>query len=367
MFSLHSTSPISRARRGTLVTAHGALKTPFFMPIATKGAVKTLSSLDMERLGAPIVLSNTYHLWLRPGLEVLKTCGGLHALMDWRGAILTDSGGFQVFSLAGLRKLTDAGVAFQSHIDGAKMQLTPELCMEIQRTIGSDICMVLDVCTKLPATETELTRALELTTVWARRSKLAFESSRAGALNPAAQLFGIVQGGTDHALRQQSAKELVEIGFDGYAIGGLSVGEPFEKACEVLEGLAATLPVDRPRYFMGGAQPHEIVGYEQRGIDMLDCVLPTRNARHGSLYRFVHNDLTRPDFYEVVHVTNEKWKTSEVPLGVSEELSRYTMGYLRHLFTVDEILGQRLATMINLRFYLELMTKIRAAIEAGSL
>jgi queuine tRNA-ribosyltransferase len=378
MFHLQSSSQISRARRGSLVTPHGELQTPFFMPIATKGAVKTLSSFDIERLGSPILLSNTYHLWLRPGLEVMKTFGGLHKLMSWPGAILTDSGGFQVFSLSGLRKLTDEGVTFQSHIDGAKMMLTPELCMEIQRLIGSDICMVLDVCTELPAKPKDLQRALELTKAWAKRSKDAFASLREGSVNPGAQLFGIIQGGTDLALRKQSAKDLVEIGFDGYAIGGLSVGEPFAEACTVLDGLHEELPVDHPRYFMGGAQPHEIVGYVQRGIDMLDCVLPTRNARHGSIYRFAHEDLTRPDFYEVVHVTNEKWKMSEEPLldpaattyyatQADAELSRYTMGYLRHLFTVDEMLGLRLATMINVRFYLELMARIRKAIELGRL
>lgn len=378
MFTQSLSSRLSQARRGCLHTPHGDLQTPFFMPIATKGAVKTFSSFDIERLASPMLLSNTYHLWLRPGLEVLKEFGGLHKLMDWSGAILTDSGGFQVFSLSGLRKLTDQGVRFQSHIDGAKMMLTPELCMEIQRLIGSDICMVLDVCTALPAKPRDLERALELTTAWAQRSKEAFTSLRGGSVNPDAQLFGIVQGGTDLDLRRKSANQLFEIGFDGYAIGGLSVGEPFEEACSVLEALHTELPHDRPRYFMGGAQPHEIVGYVQRGIDMFDCVLPTRNARHGSLYRFVHDDLTRPDFYEVVHVTNEKWKSSQVPLltkeGLGEvslpidaELSRYTMGYLRHLFTVDEMLGLRLATMVNVRFYLALMRKIRLAIEEGRL
>lgn len=373
MFTLNATSSISSARRGLLKTPHGDLPTPFFMPIATKGAVKTLSSLDVERLNSPIVLSNTYHLWLRPGVEVLKEFGGLHRFMDWKGAILTDSGGFQVFSLAGLRKLTEEGVKFQSHIDGAKMLLTPELCMDIQRTIGSDICMVLDVCTELPATRPALERALTLTTEWAKRSKTAFESSREGSFNPGAQLFGIVQGGTDLELRKQSAGELTNIGFDGYAIGGLSVGEPFEQACEVLEGTVPELPTDRPRYFMGGAQPHEIVGYVKRGIDMFDCVLPTRNARHGSIYRFVHDDVSRPDFYEVVHVTNEKWKNSHEPLIshraslADDELSRYTFGYLRHLFTVDEMLGLRLATMMNVRFYLELMQRIRGAIDKGLL
>lgn len=376
MFSLASDSGKSHARRGALVTPHGELQTPFFMPIATKGAVKTLSSFDIERLGSPILLSNTYHLWLRPGMEVMKAMGGLHTFMKWPGALLTDSGGFQVFSLSGIRKLSEEGVLFQSHIDGAKMMLTPELCMEIQRTIGSDICMVLDVCTELPATEQDLRKAHELTVRWAQRSKDAFIALREGSINPGAKLFGIVQGGTDKKIRAESAHALVNIGFDGYAIGGLSVGEPFEEACEILDVLHEILPTDTPRYFMGGAQPHEIVAYVQRGIDMMDCVLPTRNARHGQLYRFLHDDLTKRDFYEMTHATNEKWKMSQEPLIVPDkdfpseidtELSRYTMGYLRHLFSVDEMLALRLATMVNVRFYLQLLARIRRGIEKDSL
>jgi queuine tRNA-ribosyltransferase len=374
MFHLSQESSQSKARRGILETSHGNLATPFFMPIATKGAIKTLSSFDVECLGTPITLSNTYHLWLRPGVDVIREMGGLHKLMDWNGAILTDSGGFQVFSLSGLRKLTKEGVTFQSHINGAKMVLTPEKCMEIQRTIGSDICMVLDVCTELPSTREELERALELTTVWARRSKEAFFALKETSINPGAKLFGIVQGGTDKELRKRSAEELVEIGFDGYAIGGLSVGEPFEEACEIIEQLHEILPKDRPRYFMGGAKPEEIVGYIRRGVDMMDCVLPTRNARHGLLYRFVHEDLTRKDFYETIHVTNEQFKCSKEKLvsgpvlsGVDEELSRYTLGYIRHLFSVEEMVGQRLVTLANLRFYLELLKRVRQGIEAGTL
>ncbi len=357
MFNLSNTSP--HGRRGSLETPHGTLETPFFMPIATKGAIKTISTQDIEQIGSPIILSNTYHLWLRPGMEVMKEFGGLHKLMDWKGALLTDSGGFQVFSLSGLRKLTEDGVQFQSHIDGAKLMLTPELCMQIQRAIGSDIVMVLDVCTELPATKESLEKALKLTTRWARRSKAEFEKTKEGSINPGALLFGIVQGGTDIELRKQSARELVEIGFDGYAIGGLSVGEPFEEACKVLEALDEILPKDKPRYFMGGAKPHEIVAYVARGIDMFDCVLPTRNARHGQLYRFKHDDFSKPDFYEAIQITNEKWKNSHEPIGKTGELGRYSMGYLRHLFTVDEMLGQRLATINNISFYLELMDKIR--------
>lgn len=377
-FFVQSAGRWGMARRGSLRLPHGTVETPCFMPIATRGAVKTLSSGDLEVLGADIILSNTYHLWLRPGLDVLRAFGGLHHLMDWKKPILTDSGGFQVFSLEGLRKLTDEGVTFQSHIDGAKRELTPETCMEIQRTIGSDIAMVLDVCTKLPAEPEELERALTLTTQWARRSKEAWERLKEGSVTPDAKLFAIVQGGTDIEMRKRSATELIEIGFDGYAIGGLSVGEPFEEACSVLDALHPLLPEDRPRYFMGGAQPHEIVGYVKRGIDMFDCVLPTRNARHGLLYRFVHDDLDRPDFYETIHVTNEKYKESREALsmkrGASEasdqtlqasgftlhdELSRYSLGYVRHLFSVDEMLGQRLVTLANLQFYLALMHRIR--------
>ncbi len=377
MFTEHSASKISKARRGELKTPHGTLQTPFFMPIATKGAVKTVSSFDAERLGTPILLSNTYHLWLRPGIEEMQKFGGLHKMMDWKGAILTDSGGFQVFSLEGLRKLSNEGVMFQSHIDGAKMMLTPELCMEIQRTIGSDICMVLDVCTKLPATDVELMKALSLTTEWALRSKQAFERAKEGSVNPGALLFAIIQGGTNASMRRQSANQLVDIGFDGYAIGGLSVGEPFEEACAGLDETVSIIPADKPRYFMGGAQPHEIVGYVQRGIDMLDCVLPTRNARHGQLYRFKHDDLTKRDFYETIHVTNERFAASEESLfqdlgaddieEVDAELKRYNLGYVRHLFRVQEMLGMRLATLWNVRFYLSLMKKIRKGIENGTL
>lgn len=373
MFKLEKTSKQSQARTGELQTAHGSIQTPFFMPIATRGAVKTLSSFDIERLGSPILLSNTYHLWLRPGMEVMKRMGGLHAFMDWKGAILTDSGGFQIFSLEGLRKLSEAGVTFQSHIDGQKLSMSPEDCIDIQRTIGSDICMVLDVCTKLPATKEQLTEALALTERWAKRSKEQFEKTRATAINPGAQLFGIVQGGTDIDLRKRSLEGLLKIGFDGYAFGGLSVGEPFEDACHVLEAIEPAMLKEKPRYFMGGAKPDEIVAYVKRGIDMFDCVLPTRNARHGSVYRFVHDDVSKPDFFEVLHVTNEKYKDSEERLitdqysDVDEELSRYTLGYLRHLFTVHEVLGMRLATLVNLRFYLELMKRIRRSIEEGTL
>ncbi len=340
------------------------------MPIATKGVVKTLSSGDVECLGSLILLANTYHLYLRPGLDVLRAFGGLHRFMSWPGAILTDSGGYQVFSLAHRRDITEAGVTFASHIDGSRHLLTPELSMEVQQVLGSDIVMVLDECTPAGASGEYLRDSVALTTRWADRSKRAFEAGRAGSNNSRAQLFGIVQGGIDEALRRQSAQDLVALGFDGYAIGGLSVGESFEDACRMVELLDDILPRDKPRYFMGGAKPHELVAYVRCGIDMFDCVLPTRNARHGLLYRFVHDDLARSDFYESVHLTNEKYRMSEEPLSViptkfDDELSRYSLGYIRHLFSVQEMLAYRLVTLANLRFYLELMVRLRQGIEAG--
>ncbi|MFZ2803899.1 MAG: tRNA guanosine(34) transglycosylase Tgt [Patescibacteria group bacterium] len=367
-------SSISAARRGTLETPHGALETPFFMPIATKGAVKTLSSFDIERLGSPILLSNTYHLYLRPGVDILKSFGGLHKMMSWNGALLTDSGGYQVFSLAKMRKIKEEGAEFASHIDGSRHLLTPELSIQIQQAIGSDVVMVLDECTPAGSSKEYLVDSLARTVRWAQRSKIEFEKGRAASNNPGAQLFGIVQGGTDSELRKKHAEELIKIGFDGYAIGGLAVGEPFEDSCRTVEALNAILPADKPRYFMGGAQPEQILEYVKRGVDMFDCVLPTRNARHGLLYRFVHDDLSRPGFYETVHLTNEQFKESKEPLVelvegdvVSQELSRYSLGYIRHLFSVEEILAQRLVTLANVRFYLELMRRLRNGIEEGRL
>lgn len=397
--NIQKTSTVSAARRGVLHTAHGDIQTPFFMPVATKGAVKTLSSLDMEKLGAEILLSNTYHLYLKPGMDVMRAFGGLHKLMVWHGPILTDSGGYQVFSLAARRKITEEGAEFASHIDGSKHMLTPEKSIEIQQVLGSDIVMVLDECTPPHYDQETLNTSVDRTTRWAQRSKEHFEQNLGSSNNPGAMLFGINQGATNVDLRVKHANDLKQIGFDGYAIGGLSVGEPFEDSCRVLDALHPVLPADKPRYFMGGAKPHEIVAYVQRGIDMMDCVLPSRNARHGLLYRFVHDDLTKPDFYETIHITNAKFAGDKTPLvppvalsvgeepaelmNISEEsakltnlgesaklineLSRYSYGYLHHLFDVQEMLGYRLATLINIKFYLELMARIRQSIEDGKL
>lgn len=373
-FRLEKSSEHSSARAGVLTTAHGEIRTPFFMPIATKGAVKTLSSADVEALGSGILLSNTYHLYLRPGLEVIREFRGLHRFMSWPGAILTDSGGYQVFSLSRLRKLTEEGAEFASHIDGSRHMLTPESSIEIQQALGSDIAMVLDECPPHNLLAGDMRVSVDRTTRWAVRSKDAFESGLAASNNPDAQLFAIVQGGIDCDMRIAHAKELAAIGFDGYAVGGLSVGEPFEDAKGVLESLDGVLPHDHARYFMGGAQPHELVEYVRRGIDMFDCVLPTRNARHGLVYRFVHDDLGRPDFYETVHMTNEARKFDVATLAdrdstdpIGRELARYSYAYLRHLFTVQEPFGWRLATLANLQFYLTLMARIRARIVDGTL
>ncbi|MDF1497526.1 MAG: tRNA guanosine(34) transglycosylase Tgt [Patescibacteria group bacterium] len=375
-FKLTKQSEKSKARRGEFVTAHGVIKTPFFMPIATKAAVKTLSTADMEKLGAQILLSNTYHLYLRPGMDVIESYKGLHNFMSWGKPILTDSGGYQVFSLSKMRKITEEGAEFASHIDGSKHMLTPELSMKVQQTLGSDIVMAFDECTPPDYTEDQLDESIARTTRWAKRCKESFEHNLDSSNNPNAQLFGINQGATSESRRTAHAKELVKIGFDGYAIGGLSVGEPFDEACKVVEKLHEVLPEDKPRYFMGGAKPHEIVAYVKRGVDMMDCVIPTRNARHGLMYRFLHDDLDKEDFYETVHITNEKFKDDKTPLlqshgvietGFDEELERYTLGYVRHLFSVDEMLAYRLITLINVRFYLELMERIRTSIDASSL
>lgn len=364
MFELHRTTP--NARIGTLTTPHGDLPTPFFMPIATKAAVKTLSSADIEKLGSPIVLSNTYHLMLRPGMDVMKQVGGLHRFMGWNGAILTDSGGYQVLSLSNLRKVTEEGVTFSSPINGDKHTLTPESSIDIQRTIGSDIVMCFDELIDLPATRGQIYEAAERTTRWAKRCKDRFEATREGAINPNAQLFGIIQGGTYPELRKKSAEDLLAIGFDGYAIGGIVADKTFESALDALDWIIPLLPEDKPRYFMGGALPEQIVQYAKHGIDMFDCVLPTRNARHGHLYRWVHSDLSRPDFYETINITNAKWRGSDEPLvdrkgvsGFDDELSRFTMGYLHHLFDTEEMLAFRLATIVNVSFYLELFQRLR--------
>jgi len=389
-----------KARRGRLTLPHGVVETPVFMPIATKGAVKTLSSQDMEKLGSQIILSNTYHLLLRPGFAGMKKLGGLHHFMNWQKPILTDSGGYQVFSLSKMNKTKEEGVVFQSHIDGARIELTPESSIETQLAIGSDIMMQFDDVAAGGADRERHEAAMERSLRWAKRCKeahlenskfqipiskmevgisksenLNLKNNELPSLSPnpfpfQSNLFGIIQGGTHEDLRERSLKGLNDIGFDGYAIGGLSVGEPRAEAYRIVEMLADKMPADKPRYFMGGGMPEEIVHYVRNGVDMFDCVLPTRNARHGTL--FVWNadpDKWNPiegeensDFYEQMHITNEKFAFDESPIDPfcdCETCKTVSKAYLRHLFQVGEILALRLATIHNVRFYIRMMERIR--------
>ena len=370
-----------KARQGVLTTAHGEIQTPFFMPIATRGSVKYLENSDFADIKNQILLGNTYHLYLRPGLEIIKKAGGLHGLMNWDKPILTDSGGYQVFSLKELRKIEEQGVNFVSTYDGSKHIFTPEKVIEIQETLGSDIMMVLDECTPYPCDYEYAEKSQELTTRWAKRCKDAFmagspggspylKSSNSSSLPARALLFGIVQGSTYEDLRLKSAKELGALDFDGYAIGGLAVGEPDQEMQKVLAYTVDALPEDKPRYLMGVGHPEQILAAVQKGVDMFDCVLPTRNARHGSLYIHTNSPslLARADKvdYEILRIKNEQYAQDLSPLDSSCSCatckSGYTRAYLRHLFSVNEPLGMRLATVHNLHFYVQLMQEIRKKI-----
>jgi queuine tRNA-ribosyltransferase len=339
------------ARRARLTLTRGTVDTPAFMPVGTYGTVKTMSPAGLNAIGAQIILSNTFHLWLRPGLEVIAAHGGLHRFMAWDGPILTDSGGYQVFSLGPLRKISEDGVAFRSPVNGDRCFLSPEESMRIQRVLDSDIAMVFDECTPHPATETQAADSMRLSLRWAERSKRAHEGNRNA-------LFGIVQGGMYERLRDESLRELSELGFDGYAIGGLSVGEPKEDMLRILRHCAPLLPSERPRYLMGVGTPADIVTAVCSGIDMFDCVLPTRNARNGWL--FTRNG--------VIKLRNSRYRTDLQP--VDERCGCYTCGhftraYLHHLQRVNEMLGAQLNTIHNLHYFQELMAGLRAAIEAG--
>jgi queuine tRNA-ribosyltransferase len=341
------------ARRGALVTPHGTVQTPAFMPVGTQATVKGLTPEAVAATGAEIVLGNTYHLMLRPGPERVAALGGLHAFMNWDKPILTDSGGFQVMSLSSLRKLSEKGVVFRSHLDGAMHELTPERAIEIQALLGADITMQLDECLKLPAPRAEMQRAMELSLRWAERSKRAFEArARAGY-----GLFGIVQGGDDMDLRAQSAKALTDIGFEGYAIGGLAVGEPQDVMLKVVAETAPALPVERPRYLMGVGTPHDLLEAVARGVDMFDCVMPTRNGRHGMAF-------TRRG---PVNLGNARHADDARPLDVesAHPVARtYSRAYLHHLTKANEMLGQMLLSTVNLAYYQALMAGMRAAVAA---
>jgi queuine tRNA-ribosyltransferase len=350
----------SGARRGRLSTPHGTIDTPVFMPVGTAATVKGLTQEALEELGAGIILANTYHLYLRPGHELIRKLGGLHAFMSWRNAILTDSGGYQVFSLADLRKISDEGVRFRSHLDGSEHLLTPEKAAEIQLALGSDIAMVLDECIETPAPREMAEAALKRTTVWAQRARRYFLDYAGRNGNPPQWQFGIVQGATFTDLRRESARQLLEIDFPGYAVGGLAVGEPHELTCEMAGEVTALLPKDRPRYLMGVGRPEQIPDYVMRGIDMMDCVLPTRAARHACLYTSEGRVL----------IKNARYIEDQRPIDPRCDCAvcrRYSRAYLRHLFAAGEITAAILATHHNVRFYLDIMRQIREAITFGHL
>jgi queuine tRNA-ribosyltransferase len=343
------------ARTGEITTPHGVVRTPAFMPVGTQGTVKAMHPEELRRLGADIVLANTYHLMLRPGAEQVAALGGLHRFMNWDGPILTDSGGFQVMSLAALRKLDENGVTFRSHLDGAMVALTPERAIEVQILLGADIVMQLDECVRLPASPAELARAVRLSLAWAERCKRAFEQAPAGRA-----LFGIVQGGDDWNLRHESARALVDMDFPGYAIGGLAVGEPQEVMLATVAEVAPMLPGGKPRYLMGVGTPDDLVEAVARGVDMFDCVLPTRNGRHGLAF-------TR---FGPINLRNARHADDPRPLDEASAWPAardYSRAYLHHLVKANEMLGAMLLSSINLAYYQQLMAGLRTAIDAGRL
>ena len=345
------------ARRGRLVFRRGVVDTPAFMPIGTYGSVKAMTPEELEGLGAQIILGNTFHLLLRPGIEVIRAHGGLHSFTHWQRPILTDSGGFQVWSLQTLRKITENGVEFRSPINGDLIELTPERSIEMQDALGADIVVVFDECTPYPADHQTARQSMQLSLRWAARSRAAFEALKRDRDSDAA-LFGIVQGGVHHDLRRESLAGLQAIDFPGYALGGLAVGETEEERLGVLEGLGPVLPRDRPRYLMGVGTPADLVKAVARGMDMFDCVIPTRHARNGQLFTSEGT----------LNIRNSRFQTDTGPLDprcACYACRNYSRAYVRHLQQCNEILGARLATIHNLHFYLDLMARVRAAIEAG--
>jgi queuine tRNA-ribosyltransferase len=375
MFKITKKSKKSNARLAKLNTCHGVINCPFFMPIATKGAVKNLDTQELKNLGAQIILSNTYHLMLAPGEKIIKKYSGLHKFMNWSGPILTDSGGFQVFSLANFRKVKELGVTFSNPISGKKYLLTPEDSIKIQCDLGVDIMMAFDDVIGYPANKNKVKESTERTTRWAMRCMKTKQkytpkahSSLMDKKTRRQMLFGIVQGGTYSDLRLQSAKDLVKLDFDGYAVGGVAVGEPREKMGQILGWVIPELPENKPRYLMGLGKPEEIIQAVKQGIDMFDCVIPTREARHGRLYLLKSNilNLKNKNFYQTINITNAKYKTDFSPINQTN-LKQYSKAYLHHLFKTNEPLGMRLSTLNNLSFYLGLMNEIRKAIRTGKL
>ena len=352
-FSFTLKTSENKARRGDVQTAHGTIQTPAFMPVGTAATVKAMKLSDVKKSGAEIILGNVYHLMLRPTAELIAELGGLHKFMGWNGPILTDSGGFQVMSLSNIRKISDAGVEFSSHLDGAKHFLTPEKSIEIQQQLGSDITMIFDECVKFPASYDEAKQAMERSVIWAERSKSAFQK------RPGYGIFGIVQGSTFKDLRKISSEKLIEIGFDGYAIGGLAVGEGQEEMFKVLDYAVDFLPQEKPRYLMGVGKPSDIVGAVLRGIDMFDCVIPTRSGRTGQA--FVRDG--------VINIRNAKYRDDQKPLDekcVCYACENHSRAYLNHLAKANEILASMLLSEHNIFYYQDLMKEIRQKIEENN-
>jgi len=360
-FELLATDRHSKARRGRLTSAHGVINTPAFMPVGTQGSVKGVSPRELRELNAQIILGNTYHLFVRPGLDVIKHFGGLHDFMNWSGPILTDSGGYQIFSLARLRKITEEGVEFQNHIDGARAFISPEIAMEIQMLLGSDIAMTLDECVPYPCEYEYAAQSAEMTTRWAKRcrewKRRNGETAKRGLAD--SMLFGIVQGATFEELRKENAQAIVDLDFDGYAIGGVSVGEPEEEIMRAVEWAEPFLPGNKPRYAMGLGTPPQLLELIARGMDMFDCVLPTRLARNGTAFTAAGT----------VNLKNAEFILDKNPIEENctcEACREFSRGYIRHLIKAEEILGLRLTTLHNLHFYLNLMNQARAEIENGT-
>ncbi|MFA6078820.1 MAG: tRNA guanosine(34) transglycosylase Tgt [Candidatus Omnitrophota bacterium] len=352
MFKLIHKDKRSKARLGVLTTAHGDINTPVFMPVGTQATVKAISNDELISCGAEIILGNSYHLYLRPGLDIIKKAGGLHKFMGWNGPILTDSGGFQVFSLAVLRKISEEGVEFSSHIDGSKHFITPEKVIDIQRTLGSDIMMTFDECVHYPAARDYVEQSLALTTRWARRTRDYFESVKGESRQ---LLFGIVQGSTYMDLRKKAVDDLLSIGFDGYAIGGVSVGEPQALIHEIAGYAASLLPEDKPRYLMGVGTPPDFLETIGEGVDMFDCVVPTRNGRNGQAFTWMGE----------VQLRNATSKEDFTPIDASCDCytcRTHTRAYIRHLFNTEELLGLRLVSLHNIHFYVKLIKSVREAI-----
>ena len=368
-FELVATDRHSKARRGCLTTAHGAIDTPAFIPIGTQGSVKGVSPRELRELNAQIVLGNTYHLFVRPGLDVIKHFGGLHNFMNWDGPILTDSGGFQIFSLAKLRKITESGVEFQNHIDGTRAFISPEIAMEIQTALGGDITMTLDECVPYPCEYDYAAQSTEMTTRWAKRcrewKRLSSETAGRELAGPSTRrfadsfLFGIVQGATFENLRRENAQAIVDLDFDGYAIGGVSVGEPEDEMMRAVEWAEPSLPGNKPRYAMGLGTPPQLLELIARGMDMFDCVLPTRLARNGTAFTAKGT----------VNLKNAEFIRDKNPIEQNcacDACREFSRGYIRHLIKAEEILGLRLITLHNLHFYLNLMSQARTEIEQGT-